>query len=129
MGRGKRGREATNENIALLLRAHTHWTKIRELTGASRATIFRVRAKLDNDESLKHTRGPPTGPKAKILTKEFLEELKLGYKINPFTSISEMAMAKGCSRTTIKNGLNLLGLVVKKQTCQMSASNGKAKGC
>ena len=120
-----RGQEEVREKVALLLRAQTPIGKITELTGASRRTVYYIKKKLEDGTSLKHTRGPPA---AKILTEEFLNDLKVSFTINPTTSISKMARGKECSRKTIANGIKKIGFKCKKRPKrQLLTAKQKAK--
>ena len=107
-----KGQDETREKIALLLRAETPISKITEITGANRATIYRIRSKLKNGINLEHVREPPAN---KIITEEFLSDLKTSYKISPTTSQSKMARGKECSRRTISRGIQKIGFKAKKR--------------
>ena len=104
--------EAIRNEIALLLRAGTHWKKILEVTGASHSTIKRVKAKLKAGESLQ---SKSHGGHNIKLTSEVLNDANLKYKINPFLSERKCAKSMDCSKTTIRNAKKKLGLVSKKR--------------
>ena len=61
--------EKVREKIFLLLQAGTHWETIRDVTGASRTTIFKVKKKFKsgNTDIKRKSRGPP---KNKVLTED-----------------------------------------------------------
>ena len=83
-----KGQDEVREKVALLLRAETPIGKIMELTGVSRATVFNTRNKMKTGTIHRSPRGPP---KNKIITDEFLSDLKLSYNISPMTSQRKMA--------------------------------------
>lgn len=99
--------EAQRERIADFLRAGTPISTIKEVTGASLATIYRVKNKVADGKTLKHpSRGPPANKK---LTAAKLGRIRKSFDKNPTQSIRKTAKKLGIGATTLRTGLKHLG--------------------
>ena len=114
MARAKKNLEARRQRISDMLRAHVAVKTIMEITGASSASIYKLKAKLEAGKSVesvvKHKSKPTPNKK---LTPAFLADLKARYTANPSISMRKMAKIVGVGEKTIRRGVKELGMASK----------------
>lgn len=95
--------ETQRLKIATLLRAGHTTPDIVKILKVDRNTVYRVRKRIENEETLKYRSRPPKTPK---LTPE---AAKKAFQANPTMSMSELAKKKGVDRRTVANAVKAAG--------------------
>ena len=112
----KKSQESIRNDVALLLLAKTKFKIIKELTGASKNTIVRVKGRLEAGQSLKTK---SHGGHNKKLTPKVLNEIKLKFSIDPFMSNEKCAKIMGCNERTIRRAREKLDMASKNDSLKI----------
>ena len=102
--------EAKRIGIAALLRVQVPIPQIAEQENVARSTVYAIKRRLEADGNLSRK---ATSISPRKLTPEVLEDVKSSFEATPTTSIRKMAKIKNIPATTLRRGLNKLGLQSK----------------